>query len=127
MVIQSLFTTVAATIPIGITTNTLVSVTQTTASGGGNITGDGGAPVTSRGVCWSNTTSNPTIANTKTVDGAGIGAAFQSSLTGLTPGTTYYVRAYATNSVGTAYGSMKVLPHNLQQFHKKLAQLLHLQ
>lgn len=100
------FTTIAATIPIGITTNTLVSVTQTTASSGGNITGDGGTAVTSRGVCWSNTTSNPTISNTKTVDGAGIGA-FSSSLTGLTPGTTYYVRAYATNSVGTAYGSMK--------------------
>jgi len=100
------FTTVAATIPIGITTNTLISFTQTTASGGGNITGDGGDPVTSRGVCWSNATSNPTIANSKTVDGAGIGA-FSSSLTGLTPGTTYYVRAYATNSVGTAYGSMK--------------------
>ena len=100
------FTTVAATIPIGITTNVLTSVTQTTASGGGNINSDGGAAVTSRGVCWSNINSNPTISNTKTIDGSGIGA-FSSSLTGLTPGTTYYVRAYATNSAGTAYGSMK--------------------
>lgn len=100
------FTTVAATIPIGITTNTLSLVTQTTASGGGNINSDGGATVTSRGVCWSNTTSNPTIANTKTIDGSGIGA-FSSSLTGLTPSTTYYVKAYATNSIGTAYGSVK--------------------
>jgi hypothetical protein len=100
------FITVAATIPIGITTNVLTSVTQTTASGGGNINSDGGAAVTSRGVCWSNINSNPTISNTKTIDGSGIGA-FSSSLTGLTPGTTYYVRAYATNSAGTAYGSMK--------------------
>ena len=100
------FTTVAATIPIGVTTNVLTSVTQTTASGGGNINSDGGATVTSRGVCWSNINSNPTISNTKTIDGSGIGA-FSSSLTGLTPGTTYYVRAYATNSAGTAYGSMK--------------------
>ena len=100
------FTTVAATIPIGITTNTLSLITLTTASGGGNINSDGGATVTSRGVCWSNINSNPTISNTKTIDGSGTGA-FSSSLTGLTPGTTYYVRAYATNSAGTAYGSMK--------------------
>lgn len=100
------FTTVAATIPIGITTNTLSLITQTTASGGGNINSDGGAAVTSRGVCWSNINSNPTISNTKTIDGSGTGA-FSSSLTGLTSGTTYYVRAYATNSAGTAYGSMK--------------------
>ena len=101
------FTTVAATIPIGISTNTLSLITQTTASsGGGGINSDGGATVTSRGVCWSNTTSSPTIANTKTVDGSGIGA-FSSSITGLTAGTTYYVRAYATNSVGTAYGTTR--------------------
>jgi hypothetical protein len=100
------FITVAATIPVGITTNSLSLVNQTSASGGGNINSDGGNPVTSRGVCWSNTTSNPTIANTKTVDGSGIGA-FSSSLIGLTAGTTYYVRAYATNNVGTAYGSVR--------------------
>ncbi len=98
------FSTVAATIPTGVSTNTLSLVAQTTASGGGNINSDGGATVTSRGVCWSNTNSIPTIANTKTVDGSGIGA-FSSSLTGLTANTTYYVRAYATNSMGTAYGN----------------------
>lgn len=98
------FTTVAATIPTGLTTGSLSLITQNTASCGGNITTDGGATVTSRGVCWSNTTSSPTIANTKTVDGSGIGT-FSSAITGLLPGTTYYVRAYATNSVGTAYGS----------------------
>lgn len=100
------FTTVAATIPTGVSTNTLSLITQTTASGGGNINSDGGATVTSRGVCWSNTTSSPTITNTKTVDGSGIGS-FSSSLTGLTAGITYYVRAYATNSVGTAYGTTR--------------------
>jgi hypothetical protein len=101
------FTTVAATIPTGITTNTLSSITQNLASSGGNITTDGGSAVSSRGVCWSNTTSSPTIANSKTINGSGIGT-FTSSLTSLSPGTTYYVRAYATNSVGTAYGTTRI-------------------
>jgi len=69
---------------------------------GGTITGDGGATVTARGVCWS-INQNPTISNNKTSDGNGIGT-FNSSLTNLAPSTTYYLRAYATNSVGTAYG-----------------------
>lgn len=86
-----------------ITTKTATSITNTTASSGGNVTSDGGNNVTARGVCWS-TVSNPTITNTKTTDGAGTGS-FTSSITGLTPNTTYYVRAYATNSIGTAYGS----------------------
>ncbi|MDI1317426.1 DUF1566 domain-containing protein [Flavobacterium sp.] len=99
------FSTTTATIPVGITTTSVSAVTQTTASSGGNINNDGGATITSRGVCWSNTSSNPTIANTKTINGSGVGA-FLSSLTTLSPGTTYYVRAYATNSVGTAYGNV---------------------
>jgi uncharacterized protein (TIGR02145 family) len=85
-------------------TEAITSITSTTASSGGNISNDGGASVTVRGVCWS-TVTNPTIAlGTKTSDGSGTGG-FSSSITGLTPGTTYYVRAYATNSAGTAYGS----------------------
>jgi hypothetical protein len=100
------FTTVAATLPTGVTTNTISSITNNTALGGGNINTDGGAIITARGVCWSNSNSNPTIANTKTVDGTGIGV-FSSSITGLTAGTTYYVRAYATNSVGTSYGTTR--------------------
>ena len=100
------FTTVAATIPTGVTTSTISSITQTTATSGGNITNDGGASVTSRGVCWSNITSSPTITNSKTVDGIGIGT-FTSSLTALLSNTTYYVRAYATNSAGTSYGSVR--------------------
>jgi uncharacterized protein (TIGR02145 family) len=71
---------------------------------GGNISSDGYATVTARGVCWSSS-SNPTIAlSTKTVDGTGIGS-FISSITGLTDNTTYYFRAYATNAIGTAYGN----------------------
>jgi len=86
-----------------LTTTAVSSISSTTATCGGNITSDGGAPITARGVCWS-ASSNPTILNSKTTDGAGTGS-FTSAITGLTPGTTYYIRAYATNSIGTAYGA----------------------
>lgn len=86
-----------------ITTTPVTNITSSTASSGGNISNDGGGAVSARGVCWG-TTTNPTIANNKTPDGTGSGS-FASSLTALTPGTKYYVRAYATNSAGTAYGS----------------------
>ena len=80
------------------------AITTTTASSGGNITSDGGGSITARGVCWS-TSQNPTIAlSTKTSDGTGTGS-FASSLTGLSPNTLYYARAYATNAAGTAYGN----------------------
>ena len=74
---------------------------------------DGGLPITSKGVCWSNTSSLPTISNPKTIDGSGVNS-FISSITGLIPNVTYYVRAYATNSFGTAYGntiSVTTLPN----------------
>lgn len=86
-----------------LTTTAMTLVTSTTATSGGNITSDGGITITARGVCW-NTATGPTVANSKTVDGTGMGA-FTSNLTGLTTATTYYVRAYATNSQGTAYGN----------------------
>ena len=87
-----------------LTTTTVSSITQTTATSGGNITSDGGATVIARGVVWS-TSTNPTISLAiKTVDGAGTGS-FTSNIIGLTANTTYYIRAYATNSVGTAYGN----------------------
>lgn len=86
-----------------VTTNTVSSIVATTATCGGNVSSDGGATVTARGVCWS-TSHNPTISNSKTTNGTGTGS-FTSSITGLTTNTTYYVRAYATNSVGTAYGA----------------------
>ncbi len=88
-----------------VTTNNVSNIAQTTATGGGNVTGDGGAAVTARGICW-NTSPNPTVSNSHTTDGTGTGT-FTSSMTGLTPSTTYYVRAYATNSAGTAYGNQK--------------------
>jgi uncharacterized protein (TIGR02145 family) len=97
-------TTTATTSLPTLTTTAVTSITTTTAATGGTISSDGGADITVRGVCWS-TSSNPTIAlTTKTVNGAGTGA-FTSNITGLTAGTAYYVRAYATNSVGTAYGN----------------------
>lgn len=89
--------------PPAVTTTNVTNITQTTATTGGNVTSDGNADITSRGVCW-NSLENPTVSNSKTSDGTGTGS-FTSSLTQLTPGTNYYVRAYATNSEGTSYGS----------------------
>lgn len=86
-----------------VTTTAASSISQTGASSGGNVTSDGGATVTARGVCWS-TSNAPTISDSKTTDGSGTGS-FTSTLTGLTANTTYYIRAYATNSNGTGYGS----------------------
>jgi hypothetical protein len=85
-----------------VTTDPVISITATTAAGGGNVTSDGGAMVTSRGICWG-TDANPTTAGNYTTDGAGTGT-FTSSLTGLLPNTVYHVRAYAVNSAGTSYG-----------------------
>lgn len=90
-------------VPI-LNTTAVSAIDVTSASSGGNITSDGGAVITARGVVWS-TASNPTVAlATKTIDGTGLGS-FSSSITGLTENTTYYLKAYATNSVGTSYGS----------------------
>jgi uncharacterized protein (TIGR02145 family) len=87
-----------------LTTAAVSAVTQTTAICGGTIISDGGAPVIARGVCWS-TDSIPTVADSKTSDSVGVGS-FTSSITGLAGATLYYVRAYATNSAGTGYGSI---------------------
>ncbi len=87
-----------------VTTTEITQISTYSAVSGGDITSNGGANVTARGVCWS-TSTNPTIAlTTKTIDGSGSGL-FSSNLTGLTSGTTYYVRSYATNSAGTGYGN----------------------
>jgi Protein of unknown function (DUF1566) len=95
-------TNVVVTLPT-LTTTAASSITLTTATAAGTITSDGGAPITERGVCWA-TTTLPTIINTRTINGTGIGI-FTSDLTALTQATTYYVRAYATNTAGTAYGA----------------------
>jgi hypothetical protein len=86
-----------------LTTSAVSSLTNISATSGGNITDDGGANITTRGVCYSINT-NPTTADNITNDGNGTGS-FTSNLSGLTTSTTYYVRAYATNSAGTAYGN----------------------
>ena len=88
-----------------VTTTIVTNVTSTDAMSGGNVTNDGGASVTARGVCWS-TSPDPTINDNKTLDGSGTGP-FTSHLTNLTHSTTYYIRAYATNSEGTSYGEQK--------------------
>ena len=87
-----------------LTTAAVTAITPTTAECGGNITSDGFATITARGVCWS-TNPTPTVTDSKTADGTGIGS-FTSSIAGLSAATPYYVRAYATNSAGTGYGSM---------------------
>jgi len=86
-----------------LSTTSVTAITANSATSGGNITNNGGAAITMRGVCW-NTSPFPTIANSKTTNGPGNGI-FVSELTGLAPNTPYYVRAYATNSLGTSYGN----------------------
>lgn len=89
--------------PSMITTNDITSITMTSVVCGGSIIWGGRSPITARGVCWSRTSANPTITDNKTNDGTGSGS-FTSTVTGLTANTKYYIRAYATNSYGTAYG-----------------------
>jgi eukaryotic-like serine/threonine-protein kinase len=86
-----------------LTTTLATSIASTSTVSGGNISSDGGDSVTARGVCWG-TLLNPTILQSHTTDGTGVGV-FTSTLTGLLQNTTYHVRAYASNSVGTAYGN----------------------
>lgn len=86
-------------------TAAVTSISTTHATGGGSIPSDGGSPVTARGICW-NTAGVPTTSDSRTEDGAGSGM-FESRLTGLAPGVTYHLRAYASNEAGTAYGEEK--------------------
>jgi formylglycine-generating enzyme required for sulfatase activity len=85
-----------------LTTTEVTIITEASAVSGGQITGDGGYEIATRGVCWS-TNPNPTTADSITKDAAGTGR-YVSKITGLKPNTTYYLRAYATNKKGTAYG-----------------------
>ncbi len=86
-----------------LTTQAVGNITNSSATSGGNITVDGGTPITQRGICWA-TIQNPTTANNNVVSGTGTGS-FTANLTGLNANTTYYVRAYAINTAGTAYGN----------------------
>jgi uncharacterized protein (TIGR02145 family) len=86
-----------------VVTTAVSNIVPLTAYSGGSVTNNGGSSVTARGICWS-TSANPTISNLKTSDSTGIGS-FTDSLTDLASQTVYYVRAYATNSSGTAYGN----------------------
>jgi hypothetical protein len=95
------FTTVMAA--PAVTTTSVTSITATTASSGGNVTSDGGSPILHAGVCWK-TSAGATASDSHTDDAAATGA-FTSSVTGLLPNTTYYINSYATNAVGTSYGT----------------------
>ncbi len=86
-----------------LTTTNITGITSNSATSGGNISNDGGGFVFRRGICW-RTYSNPTINDNFTADGSGSGS-FSSTASVLAPGTTYYVKAYATNSYGTGYGN----------------------
>ncbi|WP_194776725.1 FISUMP domain-containing protein [Pararhodonellum marinum] len=85
-----------------VTTVEIIDFLQTNATSESTITSNGGSDITERGVSWS-TSQNPTIDDSRTIDGSGEGD-FLSEITGLEPNTKYYLRAYATNVKGTAYG-----------------------
>jgi hypothetical protein len=101
---QMSFTTIESKLP-QVTTAAVTEITSTFAKSGGNVINEGSNPVIERGVCWS-TSQNPTVNDKKTTDGSGAGT-FTSNIAGVVQGKQYYVRAYATNSVGTSYGDQK--------------------
>jgi uncharacterized protein (TIGR02145 family) len=91
-----------ALLPV-VVTNKITGVSTNSVTCWGNVAADAGAAITARGACWS-TSPNPTTSNSKSTTTAGTGQ-FSTSVTGLIMGTKYYIRCYATNSTGTAYGS----------------------
>jgi hypothetical protein len=93
---------VISNIPV-ITTNAVTNIAQTTATCGGNILSDGGSNIINKGICW-DTSKNPSIINSKTNNSSGGLGSYSHNMSGLAKKTTYYVRAYATNSYGTGYG-----------------------
>lgn len=101
------FSTLAPIAPTITSTTTITNITSTSATSGGVITSDGGSPITAKGVCWSTSPTPVLGVGNFTSNGTGT-ASFVSSISGLTGGTTYYVRAYATNSVDTGYGPVDV-------------------
>ena len=95
-------------VPPALTTTAVTNITANSFTSGGTISSDGGAEVLTRGVCWG-TSANPSPVNFKTTDGTGTGN-FSSSATSLLPGTTYYLKAYAANNEGVAYGAELTAP-----------------
>ena len=104
--VQKTFTTLLGPYIPSVTTGVVTNITTTTASYSGNVTSEGGTALTDRGICW-NTSGNPTIEDSKTTNGTDAGT-FTANLSGLSPYTTYYVRAYAINTEGTAYGQQVI-------------------
>jgi len=102
--------TTLGTVPVLKTSNS--SITGNTVICGGNITNNGGESVVVRGVCWS-TDTLPTINDNKTIDSLGNGL-FVSSIKNLTPNTTYYIKAYASNSIGTGYGNTIIIVSDVE-------------
>ena len=86
-----------------VTTQAVTAIAGSTATGNGNVTSDGGATITERGVCWA-VTENPTTADDKATK-AGTTGAFTAAITGLSAGVKYHCRAYAINAIGTSYGA----------------------
>ena len=105
---QHSFTTTSG-LPI-VNTAIVTNIANGSATCGGTVQSDGGFTVTARGICYS-TSPSPTTASPHTTDGTGLGS-FVSQMTGLTSGVTYYVRAYATNGLGTVYGEERVFEEN---------------
>ena len=100
---DSSFTTIALTLPT-VTTNAVFGIGSTTANSGGSVTSNGGATLTARGIVYG-TAASPTLANSVVTDGGTSTGSYTSSMSGLVASTTYHVRAYATNSLGTSYGN----------------------
>jgi len=86
-----------------INTLSVSNLTTSSATVSGTIISDGGSSITTRGFCW-NTATNPTIENSKSTETGTLGN-LSSAITGLSSGTTYYIRAYTTNNSGTTYGN----------------------
>jgi uncharacterized protein (TIGR02145 family) len=101
-------------IPV-IATNEVSNIKQTSVVCGGVISSDGNSLVTSKGLCWSND-SNPNISDSITNNGLGAGS-FSCTISGLVPSTTYYIRAYASNTNGTSYGTEKVFTTKKDTIH----------
>ncbi len=102
--VVTFITLVNITLP-QLTTAATTNISFTTATSGGTITTNGGAAITASGVCWSKTNNPPTIADSK-ISGTTASGSFTSAMTNLEENTAYYVRAFATNSVGTGYGNV---------------------